>query len=139
MNKFTIEKSTHQDIYTLVTRDEIGYITNRDFLTREEIENLHSAIHAFLGDQKAPKKMKPLRPGEVLFEEFIKPKYGSVKNFTDNHFEGFFTKEYYFDITTGGDRRITDFHAGMLANIFGTTPEFWLNLQADYDREMKGG
>lgn len=137
MSKFTIEKiettSPFNTYLVALKGTETVYMT----LSDDEISELHAAIHEFFGEQETPKKIPPLHPGEVLLEEFIKPKYGSVKNFTDKHFEGFFTKEYYFDITTGGDRRITDFHAEVLANIFGTTQEFWLGLQADYDREMK--
>jgi plasmid maintenance system antidote protein VapI len=83
-------------------------------------------------------KMPPLHPGEVLLEEFIKPKYGSVKDFVSAHFAGISTTQYIYDFTTGDTkRRIDEYWATVLSNILGTTREFWFGLQDDYDREVK--
>ncbi|WP_419629904.1 HigA family addiction module antitoxin [Thiolapillus sp.] len=38
-----------------------------------------------------------------------------------------------------GERDITSEDARHLAVIFGTSEEFWLNLQRDYDQRMKSG
>jgi addiction module HigA family antidote len=73
----------------------------------------------------------PIHPGEVLNEEFLKPLELS---------------QYRLAKGTGmpgdrvarlvkGTRSFTADTALRLARYFGTTPEFWMNLQARYDLE----
>ncbi len=76
-------------------------------------------------------KIPPVHPGEVLWEEFLKP-WGLSQNRLAQH----------MGITTGrlneivrGRRSITGDTALRLARATKTTPEFWLNLQALYDLE----
>jgi addiction module antidote protein, HigA family len=71
----------------------------------------------------------PVHPGEVLREEFLVPlkltPYGLAKrlNIVRTRIERLAREE----------TSVTPDTALRLAKAFGTTPEFWLNLQAAYD------
>lgn len=76
-------------------------------------------------------KIKPVHPGEVLLEEFLKP-WGMSQN----------RLAYSMGVTASrvnelvrGRRGITGDTALRLSRVTGTTPEFWLNLQSLYDLE----
>ena len=77
-------------------------------------------------------KIAPIHPGEVLLKDFI---------------EGFGITQNKVAVAIGvpprrineivhGKRRITADTAARLARYFGTTPQFWLNLQATYELDM---
>ena len=75
--------------------------------------------------------LSDITPGEILFEEFMKPhglsQHGlaaalSVSPMTINHI-------------VNGKRGITAEVALRLGRFFGMNPQFWLNLQAHYDLE----
>jgi len=79
-------------------------------------------------------KLAPLHPGEVLREEFMKPLGLSA----------YAVARHCGDIPRTRIERIADETVGItadtalrLAKFFGTTPEFWLNLQSRYDLETK--
>jgi len=78
------------------------------------------------------KKLPPVHPGEVLFEEFLKP-YGLSQNRLALNI-GVHPRRINEIVL--GKRRITAETALRLARYFGTTPQFWLGLQADYDLEV---
>jgi addiction module HigA family antidote len=78
------------------------------------------------------KKLPPVHPGEVLFEEFLKP-YGLSQNRLALSI-GVHPRRINEIVL--GKRRITAETALRLARYFGTTPQFWLGLQADYDLEV---
>ena len=68
-------------------------------------------------------------PGEILVEEFIKP-----YNLTQNQLSkllgvGIKTLSELYNQKRG----ITPVMAHKLANLFGTTPEFWMNAQSYYE------
>lgn len=74
-------------------------------------------------------KIAPIHPGEVLLEDFI---------------EGFGITQNKVAVAIGvpprrineivhGKRGITADIAARLARYFGTTPQFWLNLQTTYE------
>lgn len=76
-------------------------------------------------------KMQPIHPGEILNEEFL---------------QGFDITQYRLakDISVPprrineivhGERAITADTALRLARYFGTSAQFWMNLQARYDLE----
>ena len=75
----------------------------------------------------------PMHPGRVLELEFMEPleltAYRLAKGI------GVDAPRVY-DIVRG-KRAITASSALRLARYFGTTPEFWLNLQAHYDLEVE--
>ncbi|MGN6128125.1 MAG: HigA family addiction module antitoxin [Humibacter sp.] len=77
-------------------------------------------------------KLPPVHPGEVLMEDFI---------------EGFGITQNKLAVSIGvpprrineivhGKRAITADTALRLAKFFGTTAQFWLNLQTRYDLDL---
>ncbi len=80
----------------------------------------------------ASDKLRPVHPGEVLIEEFLKPM-------------GLSQNRLALDIGVParrineivlGKRGITADTALRLARYFGTSPQFWLGLQKDYDLDV---
>ncbi len=79
--------------------------------------------------QKAPDLLPLITPGEYLVEEFLGP-LGITPNALsmDLHVPG--TR---IQAIIKGHRAITADTALRLAQYFGTTPDFWLNLQTLYE------
>src|SRR5271169_4003434 len=78
------------------------------------------------------KKLKPVHPGEILSEEFMKPYKLSMNKLA---------LDLRVPVTRIADivaerRAITPNTALRLARYFKTTPQFWLNLQTKYDLEI---
>jgi addiction module HigA family antidote len=78
------------------------------------------------------KTMPPIHPGETLREDFLKP-LGLTANRLAT--ELFVPVTRVNDIVRGR-RSITADTALRLARYFGTTPQFWVNLQSNYDLEL---
>jgi addiction module HigA family antidote len=78
------------------------------------------------------KKLQPVHPGEVLLEEFLKPMSLSQNRVALNI--GVPPRRINEIILQ--KRRITADTALRLARFFGTSPEFWLGLQAQYDLDV---
>ena len=76
-------------------------------------------------------KRIPTHPGEVLLEEFLKPLNLSQEQLAE-HLGGTWTQSKISDIINK-KRRITESIALDFADVFGTSPEFWMNLQSRYD------
>ena len=77
-------------------------------------------------------KMKPLHPGEVLLEEFLKP-----MNLSQNRLAmDVRVPPRRINEIVHGKRRITADTALRLAQYFNMSAEFWLSLQMDYDLEV---
>jgi addiction module HigA family antidote len=77
------------------------------------------------------KKLANIHPGEVLLEEFLKPMGISAYRLAK---EANLPQTRISEIVRG-KRRITADTALRVAKFFGTTPQFWLGLQDDYDLE----
>lgn len=80
----------------------------------------------------AKKELKPVHPGEVLLEEFLKPM-------------GLSQNRLALDIGVPprrineivlGKRSVTADTALRLGRYFHTSPQFWLGLQMDYDLDV---
>lgn len=78
-------------------------------------------------------KIRPVHPGEILLEEFLKPM-------------GISQNKLALDIRVPprrineivhGKRRISADTALRLGRYFGTSPQFWLGLQMDYDLDVE--
>lgn len=76
-----------------------------------------------------PKNRIPTHPGEVLLGEFLSP-LGLTQKALAEH----------LGVSTGriseivrGKRGVTSETAWMLSGALGTTPQFWMSLQAQYD------
>jgi addiction module HigA family antidote len=78
------------------------------------------------------KIMSPIHPGETLREDFLKP-----LGLTANKL----AMELMVPVTrindiARGKRAITADTSLRLARYFGTTPQFWMNLQTNYELEL---
>jgi len=78
------------------------------------------------------KKLHPVHPGEVLLEEFLKPMDLSQNRLA---IEIGVDARRINEIVLGA-RSITADTALRLARYFGTSPQFWLGLQAEYDLDV---
>ena len=77
------------------------------------------------------KELYNIHPGEVLLEEFIKPMGISAYRLAKQTN----IPQTRISEICKGKRRITADTALRLSKYFGTTPQFWLGLQDDYDLE----
>lgn len=68
-------------------------------------------------------------PGEILREEFVKPYNLTQKKLCELLDVGIKTISEIYNKKRG----ITPVMAHKLANLFGTTPEFWMNAQSYYE------
>ena len=75
------------------------------------------------------KKLDPIPPGEILAEEFMAPN-GISQNRLARDLD---VNPARVNDIVHGRSAITAAIALRLAKYFGTTPELWMNLQADYD------
>ena len=78
------------------------------------------------------KKLSPVHPGEILFEEFLKPMKISQNKLGQN----LRVSPRRINEIVHGKRSITVDTALRLAAYFGNSPQFWLGLQMDYDLDM---
>jgi len=79
------------------------------------------------------KRIPPLHPGEVLFEEFLKP-----MNISQNRLAlDIAVPPRRINEIVLGKRSITADTALRLARYFGMSPQFWLGLQMDYDLDVE--
>ena len=76
-------------------------------------------------------KLPNIHPGEVLREEFLLPMQVSAYRLTK---ETGLPHSRVSDLLAGR-RGVSADSALRLARYFGTTPDFWLNLQSAYDIE----
>ena len=74
----------------------------------------------------------PVHPGEVLKEDFLKP-MGMSQNALARAIG---VPPIRISQIVRGKRAITPETALRLARYFGTSPEFWLGMQAHYDLEI---
>ncbi|MCB2209823.1 HigA family addiction module antidote protein [bacterium] len=80
---------------------------------------------------KKKDQLKPIHPGEILLEEFLRPmdisQYWLAKDIN--------VDPWRINEIVHGQRAITADTAFRLGLYFGMKPEFWLNLQTHYDLE----
>lgn len=79
------------------------------------------------------KKIEPVHPGEILFEEFLKPMNLSQNKLANDI--GISPRR--INEIVHGKRRITADTALRLARYFKMSPQFWLGLQMDYDLDIE--
>jgi addiction module HigA family antidote len=77
-------------------------------------------------------KLQPVHPGEVLLEEFLKPMRLSQNRLALDI--GVHPRRINEIVL--GKRSITADTALRLARYFGTSPQFWLGVQADYELDV---
>ncbi len=76
-----------------------------------------------------PENRIPTHPGEILLEEFLNPLGLSQVAFAE-HIK---VPVQRVNEIVRGKRGITPETAWLFAEALGTSPEFWLNLQANHD------
>src|SRR3990172_3235650 len=78
------------------------------------------------------KLLEPIHPGEVLLEEFMKPMGISINRLARD----IAVPPGRISAIVNGKRAITADTALRLGRYFGTSPEVWLGLQADYELRL---
>ena len=76
-----------------------------------------------------PSDRPPTHPGEMLLEEFLKPLGMTQTDLADRLGVSF----PRVNELVNGKRGVTPDTALRLSRLFGTTPEFWLNGQRNWD------
>jgi antitoxin HigA-1 len=99
-------------------------------IKREEIDGRRVDF----SDVHSGRRLPPVHPGQILRDEFLSPMGISVYELA-NAIK--VPRSRVNDIVLGR-RAITTDTALRLARYFGTTPEFWINLQAHYDLDVAG-
>jgi|SRR3972149_3379998 len=77
----------------------------------------------------ARKLLDPIQPGEILYENFMKPLGVSINELARE----IAVPPNRISEIVGGTRSITADTALRLGKYFGVSPEIWLGLQSDYD------
>lgn len=80
----------------------------------------------------AAQKLPPVHPGEILWKEFMKP-LGISQNRLGRDLG---VSPRRINEIVHGKRSITADTALRLSRYFGTSAEFWLGLQTDYDLDV---
>ncbi|MBA1147650.1 HigA family addiction module antidote protein [Ectothiorhodospiraceae bacterium WFHF3C12] len=89
-------------------------------------------LHETRFDDVAPadeERDSPILPGEILYEDFMEPLGLSAAALA----RALHVPPNRITALINGQRGLTADTALRLARYFGTTPEFWIRLQADYD------
>ena len=76
-----------------------------------------------------PKNRQPTHAGEILLEEFLKPKNISQLELA----KAIGVPIQRINTLINGKRGITPETAILLSRYFKTTPQFWMNIQANFD------
>lgn len=79
----------------------------------------------------AGQRLQPVHPGDVLKHDYLEPLGLSVYGLAG----ALGVSRSRIDNVVHGRRGVTAETALRLARFFGTSPEFWLSLQAGYDAE----
>ncbi len=80
-----------------------------------------------------PRKLTPIHPGEILLTEFLEP-FG-LSQYRLAHDISVAPRR--INEIVHGTRAITADTALRLGRYFGTSAQFWLNLQSHHDLEME--
>ncbi len=102
----------------------MGELVLREDLDRVDLADLDSGI-----------RLAPVPPGDVLRLDFMEPLGVSATGLARR--AGIPTNR--ITAILHGERAITADTALLLADEFGTTPEFWMNLQTAHDLELARG
>ena len=74
------------------------------------------------------RRLNPIHPGQILLDEFVIPSGKPLPFIAD----GLGMTPAELDLLLQGDLDVSPAIAKMLAKAWDTTPQFWLNLQRDY-------
>lgn len=76
-----------------------------------------------------PRNRLPCHPGEILLEEFLEPLEVTQTRFAEH----IGVPLQRVNEIVRGRRGVSSETAWLFARALGTTPEFWMNLQAQHD------
>lgn len=96
-------------------------------IKREDLD----AARIDLSDVASGERIAPVHPGDILRTEFLEPRGMSVYALA----KAIRVTRSRINEIAVGRRAISADTALRLARYFGTTPEFWVNLQGRYDLE----
>ncbi len=85
-----------------------------------------------LSDVASGRRLPPVHPGEILRDEFLTPMDLSVYRLA----KAIKVSRPRLNDIVIGRRAVTTDTALRLGRYFGTTPEFWINLQTRYDLDV---
>lgn len=77
-------------------------------------------------------KLPPVHPGEILREEFLAPLALSASQLA----AAIMVPTNRVTRLLNGQSGVSADTARRLARVFGTTPDFWMNLQSRYDLQI---
>ena len=97
-------------------------------IKREDIDNRR----VDLSDGVTGRRLPPVHPGEILRNEFLTPMEISVYGLA----KAIKVSRPRLNDVVRGHRAVTIDTALRLGRNFGTTPEFWINLQTRYDLDV---
>lgn len=80
---------------------------------------------------KSVTTIKPIHPGEILSQDFMDP-MGISANRLAKHIN---VPPNRITAVINGQRSVTGDTALRLSRAFGTSPDFWINLQSHFDLE----
>jgi antitoxin HigA-1 len=83
-------------------------------------------------DVRTGRRLPPVHPGEILRDEFLAPMGISVYELA----HAIKVPRSRANDIVRGRRALSTDSAIRLGRYFGTTPEFWINLQARYDLDV---
>jgi len=78
------------------------------------------------------KRLAPIPPGEILYEDFMLPLNVSINGLA----RAIDVPPNRISAIINGKRAITADTALRLGKYFGVSPEIWLDLQSDYDLRL---
>jgi addiction module HigA family antidote len=96
------------------------------------LEDLRADAAAIENDGVVPEIPRPIHPGEILWEEFMKPL--GLKAPTTAKAMG--VPRTRIERLVAGQTALSPDTALRLSRAFGKPPMFWINLQAAYDVEV---
>ena len=97
-------------------------------IQREDVDRLKVDF----SDVASGRRLPPVHPGEILRDEFLTPMDLSVYRLA----KAIKVSRPRLNDIVIGRRAVTTDTALRLGRYFGTTPEFWINLQTRYDLDV---
>lgn len=97
-------------------------------IRREDVD----ARRVDFSDVRSGRRLPSVHPGEILRDEFLKPLGISVYELS----KSLKVQRSRLNDVVLGRRAITTDTAIRLGRYLGTSPEFWMNLQARYDLDV---
>jgi antitoxin HigA-1 len=80
-------------------------------------------------DGMKERRLNPIHPGQILMEEFVGPSAKPLASLA----EALSLSPTELEALLRGDMDVSLPIAQSLAQVWGTTPQFWLNLQRQYE------